>query len=214
MNWTGLKRTKAPVNLPVKLDVVKEFIKIDDNLEDSLLKTMIGSATKSLEDYLNRSLITQTWVLTLDNFNKRFDSRRESFNTEGVVEATKNSVYNEANFINLKMGVVKSITSLITYNDGNVPSTFSASRYYLDTSNDKSRLVLNDQDIWPTDLRLNSAVEVTYVSGFGDDHNSIPDDIKMAIVMIVANMYEHRCSPKIDSSIASMVSNYKIYSMG
>lgn len=214
MNWTGLEKTEAPLALAVKLSFVKEYLRIDTTNEDSFLKTLIKAATTSVEEHLERSLLTTSWKYTLDNFTKRFDSRRESYNTEGVVESTRNEVYNEVNFIYLPMGKVQSITNLITYNDGNVATTFLSSRYYLDSVNDKSRLVLNDQETWPTDLRLNSAIEINYVSGFGDSSNDVPEDIKLAITMIISNMYENRCEPKISGAVKSMLSKYKIYSLG
>lgn len=215
MNWTGLNRTEAPRKLPVKLDIVKEYLRIDGTFEDTLLNSLIKAATTSVENHLNRSLITQEYKLTKDNFTPRFYSSTRRFPQEGVIEATKNVVEGEADFIYLPMGRVQSIKSLITYNDGNLPSTFDSTQYTLDETNDKARLVLNDQSTWPTDLRDNSAIEVNYVSGYGDTEKTVPDDIKIAITMIVAGMYENRCGDaKISPIVTSMLSSYKIYSMG
>lgn len=214
MSWEGSKSVQGPAGLAVELSFVKDYLRINGEIEDSLLEFIINSASKLIENYLQISLITQTWVLSRDNFDHRVGASRERYQQDGVIEATKNYVYNENEYIYLPMGRVRSITSLVTYNEGNIPTTFSASSYSLDNTNDKSRLVLNDQETWPTNLRDNSAVEITYVAGFGDSSASVPNDIKLAICAIAFNVYEYRCAPTINSTVASMLSKYKVFSLG
>lgn len=215
MNWNGSKLIEAPLSLAVRLSDVKSYLRIETNNEDVLLKTLIKTATKIIENYLQRAIITQTWKLTKDNFTSRFDSRKTSYNQEGVIEATKNEVYNEVQVIHLPMGTVQSIINLTTYNDDNVATIFNSASYTLDNINDKSRLVLNDQETWPSDLRLNSAIEINYITGYGDNHVDVPDDLKLAITMLTSNMYENRCGEvAIGGIVSDILSAYKIFSLG
>ena len=45
---------------------------------------------------------------------------------------------------------------------------------------------------WPTALRVANSIEVEYRAGYGTDPASIPADIRQAVLMLTANLYEHR----------------------
>lgn len=57
----------APSVEPVTLNEVKLALRIDNNDEDGLLINMIRAAREAAENYLRRSLITQTWQLQYDS---------------------------------------------------------------------------------------------------------------------------------------------------
>jgi uncharacterized phiE125 gp8 family phage protein len=85
---------------------------------------------------------------------------------------------------------VISVTS-ITYLDENGNSqTLPQNLYEVDTY----RGIIGeavDQDFPDTYLSLND-VTITYVSGFGTSATSCPTDIRIAILKMIANIYENR----------------------
>lgn len=58
----------APASEPVTLSEAKSYLRLDSSAEDSLVNLLITAARKSAEEYLRRSLITQSWKLAYDDF--------------------------------------------------------------------------------------------------------------------------------------------------
>ena len=58
-------RTVDPAVPPVTLRDVKDHARITQINGDATIQRYIDAATDAAEQYLNRGLITQTWVLTL-----------------------------------------------------------------------------------------------------------------------------------------------------
>jgi len=56
----------APTVEPVSQDEAKAWAKIDTTSDDMIVAALITAARMAAEEYLRRSLITQTWKLTLD----------------------------------------------------------------------------------------------------------------------------------------------------
>ncbi|MDF3048282.1 MAG: hypothetical protein K0R73_1400 [Candidatus Midichloriaceae bacterium] len=55
-----LNRLKKPARLPLSIEEVKKYLKIDFSEDDELLLTMIAAATQRFESYTSRALIAQT----------------------------------------------------------------------------------------------------------------------------------------------------------
>src|SRR5215475_13430028 len=61
-----LTLSAAPGTEPVTEDEAKSFARIDTDDDDAVLAALIAAVRGSAEQYLRRSLVTQTWKLTLD----------------------------------------------------------------------------------------------------------------------------------------------------
>ena len=57
---------------------------------------------------------------------------------------------------------------------------------------------------WPGVLVDHEAITVTYVAGFGDDHNAVPEQIRHALLMLVAYLFNQRESALIDPIIVEV----------
>lgn len=66
-----LKLITPPSVEPVTLDEAKNFLKIDGALEDNLISALITAARQRVEEYLGKSLITQTWDVYFDSVSDR-----------------------------------------------------------------------------------------------------------------------------------------------
>ncbi len=55
--------------LSISLHHIKSHLRLDSNLEDDYLEKLIKTATKSIENYLQRSLILKTWKCLIPNQN-------------------------------------------------------------------------------------------------------------------------------------------------
>ena len=56
----GWKVTTQPATEIFTLQEVKNYLKVDDSTEDTLISTLLQSARQAAESYLNQALITQT----------------------------------------------------------------------------------------------------------------------------------------------------------
>lgn len=58
-----IRTLSIPTTLPVSLQEVKDYLKIDHTEEDALLKGLIEAASGLVEQETGRSLLTRTWQL-------------------------------------------------------------------------------------------------------------------------------------------------------
>lgn len=184
----------------------KAHARIDGDDDDDLLTDLITAARQSAEEYLRRSLVTQTWKLTLD-----LCSDREPW-WDGVRDGAITSLYGGLpRIIPLPKGPARSITSVVTYDLNNTSSSFGGSNYRIDASGD--RLILNYGANWPSSIRSEAGCEITYVAGYGDPEN-IPQPIKIAILTHAAWLYEQRgqCDDpsNLPTAVQSLLGRYRI----
>lgn len=64
----ALKRSVQPVTEPLSLAEAKLYLRVDGSAEDSVIMDMIVAVREAAEEYLHKSLITQSWVLTYEDY--------------------------------------------------------------------------------------------------------------------------------------------------
>lgn len=167
--------TEQPDNEPVTLEEAKDHLEYTGNLKDNYINTLISAARRICESYAGLSFVTQERSLKLDRFP-----------------------WTNRGYIYVPYGPVQGITS-ITYADGEgteVP--LDDSLYLVDTHSSVAKLFpLNEsgeRGYWPSDvLDRANALTITYQAGY-DDVSGIPfpPEAKIAILRLVARMFEHR----------------------
>lgn len=163
----ALKLKTAPTSEPVTTPEAKSHMYVTASDDDTYIGTLITAARQHLEDVLNKSFITQTWYLFLDEFP-------------------------DGDEILLNRPPVASVTSVTYYDGDGALQTFSSANYRLDDSAEPGRLVLTDTASWPdTQTSRPKAVIVEFVTGYGAAA-TVPEYFKLAIKMLVAHAYEHR----------------------
>lgn len=209
MKRRSITLVTAPATEPVSLTEAKAWAKVDDTADDTLITSLIVAARESAEQFLRRSLITQTWKLSIDLPASRFDDSLG----EGVYDLPVTALYSGLpSAIRLPKGPVQSITSVKTYDLDNTESTYSSSNYTVDTDGD--RLVLNYGAIWPTNLRRTAAALITYVAGYGDASTDVPQAIRTAILMHIQKMYDGRIVCEMPDGCQQLLRQYRIMDHG
>jgi len=170
MTCFGLKpvRTVAPTALPVTLTEIKSHLRVDHSDEDAMIMLYARAATQTLDGYtgtLGRAIVTQTWR---QDFNDWPDYR-----------------------LRLPLAPVSAISSITYYDTNNASQTLSSANYTLLEDD------LGPAAVWASTATLPSvydradAIRVTFVAGYGAA-SAVPQDIKAAICLMIANLYEHR----------------------
>lgn len=159
--------TSEPSVEPVTLNEARDFMRVDYDDDDALIKELIKAARRHAENVTERAFINQTWTLGLDCFWG-------------------------SSVLYLPRPPLSSVTS-ITYvdTDGN-SQTVAASTYSVDTTHEPGRVWLAYGQTWPTPRAERNAVTVTYVAGYGAAASSVPETARIAIKMMVSDMYENR----------------------
>jgi uncharacterized phiE125 gp8 family phage protein len=105
-----LVRVVAPATEPLTLDEAKLYLRVTDDAQDTLINDLIVTARMMAEQWLKRSLITQSWKLAYDDY---------------VAEC-----------VQLPMGPVDSIGSVTIVNRDLTTQSISSSTYYLNAVRD------------------------------------------------------------------------------
>jgi uncharacterized phiE125 gp8 family phage protein len=103
-----LKRIADPSVEPVTLAEAKLYLRVDTSNDDTLITDLITSARQMAENWLRRSLITQTWKLSYD---------------DGIPQ-----------MVWLPMGIVSSISSVVVFNQDGSSSTIAPTTYWLNAA--------------------------------------------------------------------------------
>jgi uncharacterized phiE125 gp8 family phage protein len=163
----ALKLVTAPTTYPVTLAEAKLHCRVDGTDDDALITALITSATEMCEQQTGRALMTQTWLLTLDEFPTEIELTRVP---------------------------VQSISS-VTYTDtaGATQTLSTGSNWRLLDLGDFSmaRIVPVYGYTWPATRAQNNVVSVQYVAGYASAA-AVPESIKQWIKLMVSTMYENR----------------------
>lgn len=106
-----LTRALPPASEPVTLSEAKLYLRVDGNSEDSLINTMITTVREAAEEYLRKSLITQSWKLAFDDY-------------------AEDGVY-------LPRGPVQAISSVVAVDSEGAETEIDEAQYYLNAARDK-----------------------------------------------------------------------------
>lgn len=134
--------------------------------EDGAISRMIRTARKDCEQYQGRTYVTQTYDLYLD----RFPGKR---------------------WLEIPVPPLQSVL-FIKHKDaaGNI-QTMPATDYEVDAVSEPGRIGLACGQSWPTTYDGINTVQIRFVAGYGLTAD-VPDEVKTAILMMVADLYSHR----------------------
>lgn len=172
----ALKLITAPTLKPVTVSDLSSQMRADLTGETALIELYISAVTAKAENYTKRALVTQTWELTLDCFPC-------SSSLSGNIQ--------RIGAISLPLSPVQSITSIKYLDASGVLQTLASTEYSL-TSDDPNVVVPAYGKTWPDTLMQAGAVVIKYVAGYGATAASIPEAIRIWIMLNVATLYENR----------------------
>lgn len=171
---------------PVSIQDARLHCRIDDNADNSYVSALITAARIMAEQYTRRVFITQSWVMYMDAWPCE-------------------------RFIEIPKAPLQGISSIVTYDDDDVSTTFASSNYYRDTISTPGRVVLRSGASWPDVERVANGIVINFVAGYAASPAGIPQDIRQAILMIVAHLYENRgdVTAEMPATAELMLANYR-----
>ena len=185
-NRKSVEVTASSDSPAISISDMKDFLRVSDNADDALIEAYVTTATEAVKQYTRRAILTETFVFRADGFTDPGGDDRLMALGPGVHTVSVPYVLGGGETLDLPFPPVASVTTFSTYNRANQAAAFSAAKYTLDTQS--GRIFLDEGETWPSNLRAQNAVEVTYEAGYGS--GSIPAPILQAIRLYVSQMYD------------------------
>jgi len=166
--------TSAPAVEPLSVSEAKGQVKVLHSAEDTLIENYIKAVRQFIEKHYGLALVTQT-------IEEKFD------------EFPGYPSYNSKSDLRLRISPVQAVSSVTYYDEDGVEQTLSSDKYEVDTTSYIARLRPAPDEIWPHTRRNKMhAITVTYTAGYGDAASDVPETIRQAIALEVADMYVNR----------------------
>jgi gp6-like head-tail connector protein len=199
----------APAVEPLSLADAKLHLRVTTDTEDSLISTYIKASRLLCEQHTQRAFITQTWRVFLDAWPA---TEKGDQWWDGTRQGAIGEMFEEKSELELPRAPLQSITHVKTYDTSDVASVFDPSKYGIDTAGSPGRLFLKSGYSWPTPGRSHNGIEIQFVAGYGATADEVPEDVKTAITMLTAHIYENRGDTKAEmpSMVQLLLSQYRM----
>jgi len=172
----------AASTFPVSLTEAKAHLKVDTTADDTYIESLIKAATQLSEEYTNRFFINTVIDQTCSSFKE--------------LETLFKSKVNDVQYVKY-------------YDSDNSLQTLSATVYDKMLSYEPSQIQLADGQSFPSITKRNDAVIARYTVGYGSSASDVPEIIKQAILLTIANFYENRSSVVIGRIATELPQNVK-----
>jgi len=182
--------TSGPSVEPLSVEEANTHLHVSG--QDTYVSTLITVARRSIERFLNRTLITTTYKAYAD----KWDS-----------------------VITLPYPTLQTVTSVKYYAPDGILTTLNPTDNYWVVNTDEPGQIIRKYDVTYPDLQDGKpdAIEIIYIAGYGLAVD-VPADIKHAMKLLIANYYEQRSdvvvgtnATKIPNYITDLIHSYKIY---
>lgn len=164
------------------VDEAKKFLRVEHSDDDDLIEGLIAGYIEHVQNVCNRKLLTTTMKMTQDNF------------------------YGSCGEMQLRWGKVQSVTSVKYYDSSGDLQTLDAEEYEVDIVEVPALIRLAPSSTnWPS-LQYNkhNAVEVEFITGYGDTAAEIPKAVFLALKQLVASAYQNREHIEIGAGILTL----------
>lgn len=176
----GLRIVTPPTAEPISLAEAKAHCRIYGSDDDGLIAGYIMAARSIVERAYNLALITQTWDMTLPCWP------------------------DPCGHFLLGLSPVQSVTSIKYYDTANVQQTLSATAYDFDGAQEPARVTLAFGYVWPMHYVRLAPIAIRFVAGYGSQPGSVPEPIRLALLLLVGHFYENREAVLVGQTAADL----------
>lgn len=180
----ALKIVTPPDDFPVTVEEVQAHLRVDFEDDDRLIESYIAAATAALDGpngWLGRALRPQTWDFYCDEFPCAGQT------------------------LELPLGPLLSVDGVFYRASDGSETEIDVANYSADLAPMPGRVVPVYGFSWPFPVIATNAVRVRFTAGYVDANESdpatstVPEPIKVAIMMMVADYYDPQAPAATDS---------------
>ena len=176
--------TSATID-PLTYSEIRDYLRLDEGVDETLLITLLKMATQHIENYTGRALINRTITLFIDGIDEVDYPLWEGTKVGPDMSIRKR-------YIELPTTPVSSVSAITSFGDDDTETTFASTKYFVDSTREPARVYLRDGEAWPTGMRVANGLKIVYVAGYGTAKTDVPEAIRLAILQMIAFNYEHR----------------------
>ncbi len=169
----------GPAIEPVSLSQAKAHLRVDVDDEDTLLTSLIAAARLHVEAYTQRVFITQTWSIYLDKWP-------------------------QGQPLCLPISPIQSVTEINLFATDNTSVAVDPTGYVVDALSAPPRILWRGAGSGPRPGRALNGIEIIVIAGYGNDATQVPQPIRQAILMLIAQWFEHRSPPTLNEPDETM----------
>lgn len=176
-----------PASEPLLLDEIKNHLRLDGDADDVGLGTLLRAAREMVESQLGLCLTSRSLALYLDAWP---GSMGRMPWWQGVASGSMAAFARMAEYLPLPVRPVSSLGIIRVYDADGVSTVWDATHYGLRPGLEPA--LYRTGGSWPTPGRTLDGIRIELTAGFGDSWNDVPADIRQALLMLVAHLFENR----------------------
>lgn len=174
-----------PAREAVELNDVRRHIKASSNDDNFSISLIVEAARHYIEKASGRYLINTEMKMYLNEWGSGempwWDGMREG------------AFVDQADYIEIPYGPLQSVTHIKTYDDTDTATTWASTNYFVDNrKQDLGRIKPRSGQSWPVFTRPTNGIEIQFVAGYGETAKDVPANVKLALMMQCAHLYQNR----------------------
>ena len=171
---------EEPAVEPVALSEAKTHLRVDHQADDGLIESLIVAARTHVERETGLAMIEQTWRLYLDDWP-------------------------EDRCVRLRRHPVRRLERATIFDAEGVPHDVPSDWLRLDTVSRPGRVHVSDAA--PSGASMNG-IEIEFVAGLAESPPDVPDGLKRAVLLLVAQWYEFRGAIAVSDQPATVPAGF------
>lgn len=192
----SLVRTVEPELEPITLDQAKAHCRIAGDDDDGYVTSLITAARIHAENRTNRSFLQQTWRMSLDRF-PGYQPWNLGAPFAPVVGRQFSTEYVCGRYMQPPLLLPRprliEVTSLQYYDINGDQQTLDPSAYVVNADGEPATIFPVPFTWWPATMwGRPDAVQVTYTAGYGATTDTVPMNLQLAMLGLIAHWYENR----------------------
>jgi uncharacterized phiE125 gp8 family phage protein len=164
----GLRRTSVLPSPALDIEQVKTHLSVWDNSFDTFIQDLIPAAAAAAENATHRQLITATFELVLDRF-----------------PCNGQPLY-------LPRPPLQELTLVAYIDTDGATQTWEEENYLVLATKEPAEVWPAVGQVWPATQRRAGAVVATFTAGHGDDTGSVPEQLRIAMRMLIGHWFVNR----------------------
>jgi uncharacterized phiE125 gp8 family phage protein len=156
-----------PALEPLTLAEVKAHLRVVHADDDDFIAKLIVAARRQVEARTALRLLSQVWRITLD-----------CWPDDGIVL--------------LPLTPVMSVDDVKVFSADDISAGIDPSHYFVDVAALPPRLAFRQSRVPPQPGRIINGIEITLTAGFGATAAAVPQELKQAMLLMIASWFAHR----------------------
>lgn len=171
----ALKLITPPATPPAYLSEVKAYLRIDGTDFDTVLNDLLSSACRYCREFQNRSYVTETWELILDEF--------------------------PCLPLSLPRPPLQIVDSITFVDQSGTEIIWDPSNYLVDNASERGRIAFAYGKSWPSiTLSPLNGIRIRFTSGYGDI-SAVPPLFQTAVKLFIAHRFENPDSQDVPEAV-------------